>query len=94
MVGCVLLAWTAYALAARTDDPRVRGAITEVIARDIGHADSISLRSEDGRLLRFRVDDSIDWTPGHMREHMTFGQPITVTYRREGDTLLAVRLDD
>ena len=94
LAGCVLLAWTAYALAGRADEPRVRGTITEVVARDIGHAASISLRSEDGRQLRFRIDDSIDWTPGHLREHMTFGQPITVYYRRAGDTLLAIRVDD
>ncbi len=94
LAGWVLLAWMAYALAGRSDESRVRGTITEVVARDIGHAESISLRSEDGRQLRFRIDDAIDWTPGHLREHMTFGQPITVYYRRDGDILLALRVDD
>lgn len=89
-----LLAWTGYTYAASRGEGRVRGAITEVVARDIGHAEFITLRAEDGRELRFRVHPSIDWTPGHLREHMTFGQAVTVSYRQEGDALLAVRLDD
>ena len=77
-------------------EPRVRGIITAVEARDIGHAAAIMVRTGDGRELRFLVDPSVDakWTPGHLRDHMTFAQPVTVYYRRAGDDLAAYRVDD
>lgn len=72
----------------------VRGLITNVQARDIGHAESFTLRANDGRELRFQVDAGVDMTPGHMREHMTFGEPVTVRYRNSGSTLIAVEVTD
>lgn len=71
-----------------------RGLITRVDARDIGHAALVELRVEDGRVLRFQVEDSVDMTPGHLREHMTFGEPVTIYYRRQGDTLIATTVTD
>ena len=65
-----------------------------VQARDIGHAEAIAVRSADGREWRFRVADSVDMTPGHLREHATFGQPVTVYYRQEGAELVATRVTD
>jgi len=40
------------------------------------------------------VDPSVDMTPGHMREHMAFGQPVTVSYRRDGSKLVATQVTD
>ena len=76
--------------------PRVRGIITAVEARDIGHAAAIMVRTGDGRETRFLIDARVDakWTPGHLRDHMTFAQPVTVYYRRAGDALVAVVVED
>jgi hypothetical protein len=92
--GAVLLVWTGIVLASRSGEARVRGVVTEVVARDIGHAESITLRAEDGRELRFVIPPEELKTPGHLREHMTYGQPLIVHYRREGETLVATRLED
>ncbi len=59
----------------------VRGTVTRVDARDIGHASVIAVRSSEGREWQFAVDDAVDMTPGHLREHMMFGEPVTVTAR-------------
>lgn len=59
----------------------VRGTVTRVDARDIGHASVIAIRTSDGKEWQFAVDDAVDMTPGHLREHMMFGEPVTVTAR-------------
>jgi hypothetical protein len=76
--------------------PSVRGIITAVEARDIGHATAITLQDREGMLHQIQVSEIADpqWTPAHLREHMTFGQPVTVYYRREGDALVAIRITD
>jgi len=33
-------------------------------------------------------------TPGHMRQHMALGDPVTITYRAEGATLIALSATD
>ena len=92
--GLVLLLWTGFVLASRNAEPRMEGVVTNVVARDIGHAESITLRTADGREVQFKVAADELKTPGHLREHMTYGQPLIVYYRREGDTLVTTRLED
>jgi hypothetical protein len=92
--GLLLLLWTGFVLAGRSSEQRVRGVVTQVTARDIGHAETITLRAEDGRVYQFKVAPDELKTPGHLREHMTYGAPLIVYYRQEGDTLVTVRLED
>jgi hypothetical protein len=95
--GVALLAALGVGLLRASGPPgeqRVRGPVTAVEARDIGHAASLAVRGADGREWRFQVDEAVDMTPGHLREHMTFGEPVTVYYRRESDALVAVRVTD
>jgi hypothetical protein len=73
---------------------QVRGVIIAVQPRSIAQADTVTIRADDGRELTFRVDPSVDVTPGHLREHMTLGEPVVVTYRQDGSGLLAQRIDD
>ncbi len=89
-----ILAGAALALAGCGGEARVRGVITGVQARDIGHAQAITIRTDDGRELHLQVDPQVEMTPGHLREHMTFGEPVTVYYRRSGSALIAVRVTD
>ena len=95
--GAALLLWLAVAALGASGpagEPRVTGTVSSVQARDIGHAESIVVRSADGREWRFKVADSVDMTPGHLREHATFGQPVNVYYRRDGADLVAIRITD
>lgn len=88
------LGWTAFAGSFGSGESQVRGLVTNVEAANIGHARSIALRTERGEELRFQVAPEVDMTPGHLREHMTFGQPVTVRYRRAEGTLVAVEITD
>ena len=94
VLGVVLLAWLGVSYAGTAGQGSVRGAIVDVQTRDIGHAQSLTVRATDGRDWQFDVDPSVDMTPGHMREHMAFGEPVTVTYRRAGDQLVATQVTD
>jgi len=68
--------------------------ITNVQARDIGHAESIELRADSGELLTLKVADSVQFPPGHLREHMLFAEPVTVSYVSGTDGLLATAVTD
>ncbi len=92
----LLCALVAFALACQgTGGPQqVRGVVVNVEATSIARATGLTVRGPDGRDYHFRVDPSVDWTPGHLREHMALGQPVVVQYRQEGDDLLAIGIDD
>jgi hypothetical protein len=94
LLGAVLLAWLGVSYARTAGQGSVRGAIVDVQTRDIGHAQSLTVRATDGRDWQFDVDPSVDMTPGHMREHMAFAQPVTVHYRRASDRLVATQVTD
>jgi hypothetical protein len=68
--------------------------VVAVEARSVARADGLTLRAEGGQEYHFRVDPSVDWTPGHLREHMALGEPIVVEFTRPPDGLLATRIDD
>jgi hypothetical protein len=89
----VALGWTTWQASL---EQTLRGVLVSVEARDIGHAAAVVVRSSDGTETRFLVDPSVDakWTPGHLRDHMMFAQPMTVYYRRAGDALVAHRITD
>jgi hypothetical protein len=72
----------------------VRGVITNVQVRDIGHAESIELRTDNGELLTLKVADSVQFPPAHLREHMLFAEPVTVTYLTDRNGLLATSVTD
>jgi hypothetical protein len=93
-LGVLLLGALGYGALSRTREQPVRGLVTSVEARDIGHAAAITVRTQDGRDLRFQVDPAVEMTPGHLREHMTFGQPVSVYYRRTGDAFVAIKVTD
>jgi hypothetical protein len=73
---------------------RVQGVVVAVEARSIARADGLTLRAAGGQDYHFRVDPSVDWTPGHLREHMALGEPIVVEFTRQAEGLLATRIDD
>ena len=99
--GVALQAWTGLlalalvgAVCTSGGPQTVRGVVVAVEAHSIARADTLTLRADDGRDLQFRVAPEVDWTPGHLREHAALGDPVVVTFVREDDTLVAVRLAD
>ena len=62
--------------------------------------DEFTLRTDDGQELSFSPAPNFNqgvehqMTPGHMREHMALGVPVTVTYREEGGKLIALSATD
>jgi hypothetical protein len=72
----------------------VRGVITDVRPRDIAHADSIQLRTESGQVISLKVADSVAFPPSHLREHMLFAEPVTVTYADGPDGAVATEVTD
>ena len=72
----------------------VRGLVIEVEARSIASASTVAVQTEDGRSLRFQVADSVNVTPGHLRQHQVFREPVTVTYRDTPQGLVATAIDD
>lgn len=75
-------------------DQAVRGVITAVEARSLSNADRITVRDAQGKTWDFRVAPAVDVTPGHLRQHMAFGEPVTVYYRRTPDGLVAYQITD
>ncbi len=60
--------------------------------------DSFSLRTSDGQVIQFKVV-RLDLTNGglpsaHLREHMSSGEPIAVTYHVENGVNIADRYTD
>jgi hypothetical protein len=95
--------WLAPALlallvACRTEG-RVSGVLTGVEATTISRADAFTLRSDDGAERRFVVSAEADRgghppSPGHLRQHMTYGDRVTVRYREGKEGLLALEVLD
>jgi hypothetical protein len=73
------------------------GIVTSVDSPSIGVVDGFELQARDGRRLVFDTSGLAfhpEFPPTHLIEHQALAQPITVTYRTEGDRLVVVRLDD
>ena len=79
----------------REAEPKTaRGLVVNLAAASITTLQSFELRTDDGQVLQFRVDGDVGITPGHAREHMVLGEPVTVTYRDTPQGLLALRVED
>ena len=81
MVAACLLVVSLAAACRPTAEPEprsVRGVLIDVAATSLTSVRSFDLRAEDGRRLTFRAAGDVGMTPGHLREHMVLGEPITV----------------
>ena len=54
----------------------------------------LTLRTDAGELIPMIAEGDIGMTPGHLREHMALGEPVTVTVRHEDDLVIVTRIDD
>ncbi len=71
----------------------VGGLIQDVQAESLLELRSLTLRNDDGEMLRFEAKGKklAEFPPSHLREHMVLGLRVTVVFHREGDALI---LDD
>jgi hypothetical protein len=71
-----------------------RGLVISVQVASFSRIGTFELRTDDGQVLTFGVEGDPGTTPSHLREHMVLAEPVTVTYHRAGDQLVATRIDD
>ena len=73
------------------------GVVVAVDSRGLGDVRSFTLRVPGGELLEFdlrALENGTAFPPGHLAEHQATAAPVRVTFRMDGPTRLAIRLDD
>jgi hypothetical protein len=99
----MLLVTVAAGLPACASQPTTRterGILLDVQGASLQRVESFTLRTDDGRELTFRTAPNFNegashsMSPGHMRQHMALAEPVTVTYREEGSSLVALSATD
>jgi hypothetical protein len=61
--------------------------------------DAVTLKTDNGQEIRFVVSAAADRTshapsPGHLRQHMTYGDRVVIHYRDDPAGPLALVIDD
>lgn len=97
LIGVVLVPG-AYVWSQLDRPAQVTGTVLAIRARAPLGVDSFDLLARDGRRLTFKVGP-LDISPGgfdapHLLTHQATGQAVVVSYRTEGNQLVAVRLAD
>lgn len=75
------------------------GVIVDVRSTSLTHVESFTVQGDDGQRLTFVVDASAgrgdhSLSPSHLRQHMGYGDRVTVGYRRDGEVLVATDISD
>ena len=81
----------------RPDGPTVDGVVIEVESTGLNAVSSFTLRTADGRLLRFGLEglrNATAFPPGHLSEHVATSTPVRVWYRESAEGLQALWLED
>ena len=96
VIAALLVPIVFLALQARAPE-QVEGFVMNVHTKAPLGVDSFDLLTGDGRHLTFQVgalDVSDGFDAGHLVTHQITLQPVVVTYRRDGDRLIAIKLAD
>lgn len=74
------------------------GVVLKVNGTSLSQVDSFVLRTADGQVITFSVGsiafDQSSFPAEHLREHQQLATPVKVTYRMDGDTKVAIKLED
>ena len=76
------------------------GVLLDVVSPGIQQVTSFTLRTDAGEEMKFVTAPDFNagathlMTPGHMRQHMALGNPVTVTYRVDNGQLVALSATD
>jgi hypothetical protein len=96
----LLLAGLLLLLCACNREPRTlqaHGVILDLKAVSITRSESLVLRSDDGTTYTFNttlIDPTGGFDASHLRQHMAFGQPVTIYYEQRDSALVATRITD
>lgn len=77
-----------------TGPKTVRGLLIQVDSRSLTELERVTLRTDEGLILTFRVEGEAGITPGHAREHMVGAEPVTIHYREGPGGPIAVLITD
>ncbi len=91
---CAAVLIFAYCGTGEGSPETVHGRITDVQIRSVTEVDSFSLSDATGETWSFTADGPLEFTPSHLREHMLTGEDVSVRFRRAGDVLIAVSVED
>jgi len=99
LVAALAMAAVAIALLGRPggDLAVEEGVVVAVDAAGLAEVRGFTLRTNDARMLTFRIDaleNAVEFPPSHLIEHQATSQAVRVSYRLEGDDLVAVRIED
>ena len=73
------------------------GLVVSVDSPSIGRVDGFELRTDDGEIIAFdttEMEFRPEFPAAHVAEHQRMAEPVRVTYRRDGDRRVVVRLAD
>lgn len=66
----------------------------DVVSKGITETQSLVVRTEDGRELTLKAEGFLGFTPSHLREHGSVGEPVTVYYEETPSGLVATKVTD
>jgi hypothetical protein len=72
----------------------LHGVLVEVEAASFLLVRSLTLRTDAGELIPMIAEGDIGMTPGHLREHMALGEPVSITVRYADELVIVTRIDD
>jgi hypothetical protein len=75
----------------------VDGVIVAVDSAGLDQVRGFSLRTVGGETIDFAVgslENGAEFPPGHLAEHQATAEPVRVSFVTEGETRVAVRIDD
>ncbi len=96
-IALVALAIVLATTLGRPADRAETGVVIHVDAVSLGNVRGFTLRTTDGRSVDFTLgalENGSQFPPGHLAEHQATATPIVVTYREQGGSRVAVRLED
>jgi hypothetical protein len=100
LVAVAAVAALAVACGGGSSEQSVVGVIIDVQSTSLTSIERVTLRSDAGETLVFRIapdaarDPVEGFVPGHLRSHAVLAEKVKVFYREEGGELLALRLED
>ena len=80
-----------------TEGPSAVGVIVGVNSEGLDKVRGFTLRADTGTTMEFSIgslENAAAFPPGHLVEHQATAQPVKIWYRTEGETRIAVRIED
>ena len=65
-----------------------------MVPRNVTEVETLRLLGEDGQEYHFISEGFVGFTASHLLNHQLLGQPVSVSYIRKGERLVAVTITD